>query len=296
MFGSILTDIDEVLTARSSYIGPLYYARFGGNSGAGIIKFVQAFSGIQELMSEYKNEKDKEKKVKLEEQISQTATSMKEYVAAHFNDYDKATDQDVFTAMTSMYFYKVPADLHPDLLDKMASKYKNDFAAYAADVFEKSLFTDQASTDAFLEDPNLKVLQKDPVFQLMQGYDEKYEIVSKSASQGADKINKAEQLFVQAVREMDPEGTFYPDANSTLRFSFGSVLDYYPADAVQYDFKTHLSGVMDKEDPTNTESAEFSLICIISFGLNIVSLYSNLLIYVLSSAITFTEDAGRLYK
>ena len=252
-YGSILTDIDEVLKARSSYIGPLYYARFGGNGGAGILEFAQAFSGIQELMREYKNEKDKEKKAKLEEQISQTATSMKEYVATHFNDYDKATDQDVFTGMTSMYFYKVPADLHPDLLDKMASKYKNDFAAYAADVFEKSFFADQPGTESFLNDPNLKVLEKDPAFQLMQAYAEKYKIVAKQARQGADKINKAEQLFVQAVREMDPEGTFYPDANSTLRFSFGSVLDYYPADAIQYDFKTHLSGVMDKEDPTNTE-------------------------------------------
>jgi hypothetical protein len=52
---------------------------------------------------------------------------------------------------------------------------------------------------------------------------------------------------------MKPNRKFYPDANSTLRFTYGKVLDYYPADAVHYDYITHLSGILDKEDPTNDE-------------------------------------------
>jgi len=52
---------------------------------------------------------------------------------------------------------------------------------------------------------------------------------------------------------MDPNKVFYPDANSTMRMTYGKVLDYYPADAVHYDFFTTLNGVMQKEDPTNDE-------------------------------------------
>ncbi len=53
------------------------------------------------------------------------------------------------------------------------------------------------------------------------------------------------------LREMNPDKVYYPNANSTMRLSYGSVLDYYPADAIHYDFVTYLSGVMEKEDPTN---------------------------------------------
>ena len=52
---------------------------------------------------------------------------------------------------------------------------------------------------------------------------------------------------------MDPERVSYPDANSTLRMSYGKVLDYFPADAVHYDYLTTLKGVMEKEDPSNDE-------------------------------------------
>jgi hypothetical protein len=51
------------------------------------------------------------------------------------------------------------------------------------------------------------------------------------------------------MREMQPERVFYPDANSTLRLTYGTIQDYYPADAVHYDFRTTLAGVMEKEDP-----------------------------------------------
>ena len=52
---------------------------------------------------------------------------------------------------------------------------------------------------------------------------------------------------------MNPEGLFYPDANSTMRLTYGTVSGYYPADAVYYNFQTTMEGVMEKEDPTNHE-------------------------------------------
>ena len=64
---------------------------------------------------------------------------------------------------------------------------------------------------------------------------------------------KAQRLFVAALREMEPTRSFYPDANSTMRMTYGKVLDYYPADAVHYNYFTTLDGVMAKEDPTNQE-------------------------------------------
>src|ERR1035438_3683749 len=66
-------------------------------------------------------------------------------------------------------------------------------------------------------------------------------------------ISLGNRLFVAGLRQMNPDKVFYPDANSTMRMSYGSVQDYFPADAVHYDYYTTLQGVMDKEDSTNEE-------------------------------------------
>jgi len=66
-------------------------------------------------------------------------------------------------------------------------------------------------------------------------------------------LHDAEKLYITAIREMEPDKAFYPDANSTMRFTYGQVMDYSPKDAVNYNYVTHLSGVMDKEDPDNSE-------------------------------------------
>ena len=60
-------------------------------------------------------------------------------------------------------------------------------------------------------------------------------------------------MFIAGVREMDTAKTFYPDANSTMRVTYGQVGDYNPQEAVHYNYYTTLSGVIDKEDPTNDE-------------------------------------------
>jgi len=67
------------------------------------------------------------------------------------------------------------------------------------------------------------------------------------------KLNKATRLFSEALRKMQPDKKFYPDANSTLRMTYGKVLDYEAADAVHYDYFTTLDGVMEKEDASNSE-------------------------------------------
>ena len=64
---------------------------------------------------------------------------------------------------------------------------------------------------------------------------------------------EGERLFIAGLREMNPDVKYYPDANFTMRLSYGQVLDYYPADGVHYDYTTTLKGVMEKEDPDNWE-------------------------------------------
>jgi hypothetical protein len=252
-YGHVLSDISEVYDSRAPSTEPIIYASVTGVGGAGIIGFAQEFMGLHGILKQYKEEKDKENKAKKQEQIMHAAENLKNSASEHFKNYDFSTDRDVFARMTALYFEKLPDKYHPEVLDKMEAKFKGDFNRYADYLFEKSFMSDLANTKTFLDDPKLKTLEKDPAFVLMQGYMEKIMEIRDGYMQGGDKLSRAERLFVQGIREMLPEEKFYPDANSTLRFSFGTVKDYYPADAIQYDYKAHLSGVLEKEDPTNPE-------------------------------------------
>ena len=98
-----------------------------------------------------------------------------------------------------------------------------------------------------------KAFKKDLGWELVQSMTEAMGKYSGAYGAARTSIGVANRLFIAGIREMNPEQVNIPDANSTMRMSYGSVLDYYPADAVHYDYFTTLKGVMQKEDPTNDE-------------------------------------------
>ena len=170
-----------------------------------------------------------------------------------FKDYNKPTDQKILAATFEMYYNNVPAEFQPGLMGEIYKKYKGDFAAFAADAFEKSIFVDQGRFDDFLKNPKSKTLEKDPLFKFQQDFTAYYQKKRTETEEMEALRAKGNRLFVAGLREMQTDKTFYPDANFTMRLTYGQVLDYYPADAVHYDYQTTLMGVMEKEDPNNWE-------------------------------------------
>ena len=120
-------------------------------------------------------------------------------------------------------------------------------------IFKKSVFADKTNYDKFMKNPKSKVLDKDLMCQVVMSMYEALSNMDEKEEQARIKFEDARQNFVMALREMDPSLVRYPDANFTMRMTYGTVLDYYPADAVHYDYTTTLEGVMEKEDPTNDE-------------------------------------------
>ncbi len=252
-YGEVLTVIDDANEKKSDGYSTLIYASLAGIGGADIIGYAREFSALKSFMEKYKEEKDKKKKEKKLKQLDKEIEKLKDNVADQFKNYDMTTDEDVFAAMTEMYYYNIPEDMHPELLTKLVKKYKENFTEIAAYVFTKSYFSSDEKVMTFLDDPSLKALDKDPAFVLSSEYMASLMKASANARRESDELKTAKRLFVEGVREMQPDKSFYPDANSTLRFSYGKVMDYYPADAIHFDYVTHLSGVIEKEDPENDE-------------------------------------------
>ena len=185
----------------------------------------------------------------LKKQMEKFNASSKE----HFKDYNNAIEQDVLAALLNLFHSTIPAAQQPAIFQFIEKKYKGDINKYVADMFKNSIFFTEASFNEFLAKPNLKKLQKDPAVQAYNSFMDSFKVLQDASKQLASRNKKAQRLFVAALREMDPAKSFYPDANSTMRLTYGKVLDYYPADAVHYNYYTTLDGVMMKEDPTNEE-------------------------------------------
>lgn len=171
-----------------------------------------------------------------------------------YKNYNGPTDKRATAALLKMYYEDIPADLQPQLFRDMVKKSKGDFDRLANTIFGKSMVPDSTKLYEFLVEPSAKKMDKDPVVQLAGAFLGKFRNDVGPKLQGAyAKIDEGNRLYVDGLRQVYPDRNFYPNANSTMRLTYGRVLDYTPRDAVKYNYFTTLEGVMQKEDPNNDE-------------------------------------------
>ncbi|HBL76554.1 MAG: peptidase S46 [Bacteroidetes bacterium GWF2_42_66] len=193
------------------------------------------------------------KKENNEEHITASSSRMRSKLDGFFKDYDATTDRKVAAALLKIYNDKVAVRYHPEFFKIVNQKYKGDFNAYMADLFAKSVFVDQEKMGAFLDDPKLKTFEKDELFQISSQVFETFGKIGDLLEGGDAKLLKGNRLFLAGLMEMDRDRKFYPDANSTMRLTYGSVGDYKPRDAVFYRHYTTLQGYIEKEIPGDFE-------------------------------------------
>ncbi|MCF8294455.1 MAG: S46 family peptidase [Bacteroidales bacterium] len=173
--------------------------------------------------------------------------------AAHFyKDFNPTIDKEILGAMLQMYHDDLPAELHPEFFKMVEKKFKGNFNAYAEMVFKKSVFANEEKYMNFLSNPK-KQLEKEPAMEAIFGLFAKFQELQMAQNELDTELQKAKRLFIDGIRQMNDQRFYYPDANSTMRLTYGTVRGYEPRDAVKYDFITYLEGVIQKEDPTNEE-------------------------------------------
>jgi hypothetical protein len=175
----------------------------------------------------------------------------------HFKDYNVATDKELFINMLLMYRQNVPREFQPELLQKLAPT-EAAVKAYADKVYSQSVLSSQKRMQEMLATYNpketAKKLRKDPGFVLARAIQDIYEKEIAPVFASTDpELELLYRRFVAGLRQMQQDKLFYPDANSTLRVSYGIVDGSSPQDGVQYRYYTTLEGIMEKEDPTNEE-------------------------------------------
>jgi hypothetical protein len=185
---------------------------------------------------------------------SAVAEKLKPAAEKHFKDYNRALDQRMFAEMYQLYAKDVPQEQQPLFFRNAIAKYKGNTTKWAADVFKKSMFGDANKLMAFLNNPNLKALEKDPAYQLALQFNVHHQTVIMPQYYAYQaKIDQNLRTYIAGMREKNRGTKFYPDANSTMRVTYGQVLPYKPADGVDYGYITTGKGIVEKEDPTDPE-------------------------------------------
>ena len=122
--------------------------------------------------------------------------------------------------------------------------------AWAAMAYEKSIMADPAKFKGFLANPTLERIANDPVLNYINGLITHYRSnVGQKAQTFGFQIDLLRKDYIQGLREMYPDRNFYPDANSTMRLTYGKVMPYKPKDGVIYDYFTTIDGIMEKYVP-----------------------------------------------
>jgi hypothetical protein len=242
-YGEALSDIKKGYEIMKTYNLSRWYYREAIYRGSEILGFAGRFGTLRKLL-----EDDAE-----QEKIDKAVDQLKATTERHFKNYNTSIDQHMLAAMMNMFYLNVPVEQQPEMLAEMARKNGGDFTEWAADVFEKSIFSNPESVYAFLDNPKAKKIEKDPAYTAMRAFSDVYTELRSKMNESNDYFSRGNRLYIAGLREMDKDKVFYPDANFTMRLTYGTVQDYYPADAVRYEYYTSLSGVMEKEDPDNWE-------------------------------------------
>ncbi|MCF6243138.1 MAG: S46 family peptidase, partial [Bacteroidales bacterium] len=153
----------------------------------------------------------------------------------------------------SSVYNDVAKKYHPDFFKIIEDQYKGNFAKYVDDLYANSAFASQTKFDKFMKNPSKEMLAKDPAYIAAKSIYAKYNELQAASKKFDEELSKGRRLYLAGLMEMQPDKNFYPDANFTMRLTYGKVGDYRPRDGVIYDYYTTLAGVMEKEIPGDFE-------------------------------------------
>jgi hypothetical protein len=243
-YGQVLTDINTAYQTINKYTVAKYYYYEAIKYGPEIINASAPYKRLLEELQKEDPDQDK---------INKLTTGLKKRATKFFKDYDMPTDKKLWAKMMEMYHQDVTIDQQAEFIVEYSQEYKLDYVKMAEKVYSKTIFCDKQKLLNFLDAPDAKTLENDPAFIAMKSFNESFDQLKKDTKTANEKLARGNRLFIDALRHMEKDKKFYPDANFTMRLTYGQVKGYDAADAVHYKYYTTIEGIMQKEDPTNPE-------------------------------------------
>ena len=255
-YGNPVAEIETAYKEVAKYSIPFYY-HFEAGFG---IEFVKSSYKLGGLL----------KKLQVddicEDEIKSTVEKYRSNSLEFFKDYNQEIDRNLFVSMMEFIINDLDDEFIPEALqvvnkshngdpifDGFEASCDGDFKSFANYIFTRSILVDKEKLMSFYENPKSEILENDPGYIVAKSVYESYSDISSKRGIALSKLDKGRRHFIAALREKNDHKNYYPDANSTMRLTYGKVLSYDARDAVHFHYITTLKGVMEKEDPTNPE-------------------------------------------
>lgn len=175
------------------------------------------------------------------------------YSWLHNRDYNHDIDRRIAKSVLPLYVSLTTEQERPALLNEMNKKYKGNWDKYIDYVYDNSILSNQKNFDKFIKKPSIKKMEEDPAMILRNAVFDTYLKLADAEGIYDAAINPLHKTYLKGILEMADGTPVAPDANFTMRLTYGNVKQYRPRDGVIYDYYTTLKGIMEKEDPTNSE-------------------------------------------
>lgn len=242
-YDGVVKKIDSIVNATMPLTRQFYYMS-------------EAFRGAIEFGSPYMV-MDKLKKALNEKNdtlINQAIAQLKEvYNDIHNKDYDHEVDRKVAKAVFPEYAKAIPANERPSFFKVIEKEYKGDYNAYIDAMYDSSIMANEANFDKFIKKPTVKAIDKDMATQYSREKNEKLMELAKQLNEESKDLALLHKAYIRGLGEMKLPVPSYPDANFTIRLTYGNIKSYSPRDGVQYDYYTTSDGILEKENPEDRE-------------------------------------------
>jgi len=238
-YGKILDRYREIYDSYVTYyLVNVYTNEVFNYNGAEAVSLAGSFRRLTDMAA--KQSPDLEKELQ----------RMQGNVAGFFRNYDQSVDKKLFVAVMDLYGKNVEPEWQAPAYRDLYASCRGNFASVADKLFAKSIFTDEKRVNDLLSRFDARKVMKDPFYLLAISaadlIDTRVRPEMESASTNLEELNR---LYMAAQMEQGSDRVFYPDANSTLRLSYGKVMGYDSRDAVYHKHQTTLTGVMEKDNP-----------------------------------------------
>ncbi|MEJ7823076.1 MAG: S46 family peptidase, partial [Chitinophagaceae bacterium] len=244
-YGTLLMDLENAYKGNDSFA----LARDYYNEIISKIELFTAANQLNTLVTAYENNGEQEYLKKKEE--------VKISIAGFYNEYNAPVDQRIFEVLMEMYIKDQNVKYISSAAKNILAQNENDYKKFSTAIYSNSIFSDPTRINKLFNLPSqeaINAIKNDQALQLLSELKKSYagSVTSVLTGQQAS-ITALQRLYMEAQMEVFPEKKFYPDANSTLRVTYGNAKGYVPRDGVKYNYYTYLDGVLEKYKPGDYE-------------------------------------------
>jgi hypothetical protein len=205
-----------------------------------IVRFASRFDYLMELI-----EKEADK-----EDIKTELEYLQQQMDGFYKDYVQKIDQEIFYQLLPLYYSNVSVEFHPDLSEL---NFSGDYEKFAENLYQNSVFDNPKELNEILSIDHIDKLgdlKEDAIYEFYQLFNHVYQSEIKPKRDSLNYITQTlYRTYMKGLMEMQDDKILFPDANFTMRVSYGDIHGSYPRDGIKYQYYTTLDGVMEKDNP-----------------------------------------------